>query len=375
MIITSLEVSISAHALLSNRMLTWRVFRSRMACSRAFCMTDLSATFDSSSATNSGSSCWSNSILRTCEWEIEGTNEWMKEGIRLHPPHLWMRDRENELVTKGRNQTPSSAPVNEGQREQMNEWGMDETNSILCICEWQRERMMVLWTVFLSMDFWSFNGFEVSNWLVRSCTQNFEMRRKMSICSIRFVNLDYVSGRLTNAVSHKRTSWLGKKCSVSKTKALIRSTGIIWETDLCKPWGHSRLHCWFRSFLKRLHQRLRPWHFDLSASPAANWTAEQHIFATSVWTCLQAETAENLLLCFIIPQTGLLVARRATYVVDGRFFGHFFWKVEETVRIHVNSRVAHMWLPCNLWKGGNSELQKTRKVWKTSNFYKGGGDH
>ena len=40
-----------------------------------------------------------------------------------------------------------------------------------------------------------------------------------------------------------------------------------------------------------------------------------------------------------------LVARRATYVVDGRFFGHFFWKVEGTVRIHVNSCVAHVWLP------------------------------
>ena len=41
----------------------------------------------------------------------------------------------------------------------------------------------------------------------------------------------------------------------------------------------------------------------------------------------------------------LLVARRATYVVDGRFFAHYFWKVEGTVRIHVNSRVAHVWLP------------------------------
>ena len=40
-----------------------------------------------------------------------------------------------------------------------------------------------------------------------------------------------------------------------------------------------------------------------------------------------------------------LVARRATYVVDGRFFGHFVWEVEETVRTHVNSRVAHLWLP------------------------------
>ena len=27
-------------------------------------------------------------------------------------------------------------------------------------------------------------------------------------------------------------------------------------------------------------------------------------------------------------------------MVDGRFFGHFFWKVKGTVRTHVNSRVA-----------------------------------
>ena len=48
----------------------------------------------------------------------------------------------------------------------------------------------------------------------------------------------------------------------------------------------------------------------------------------------------------------LLVARRATYVVDGRFFGHFFWKVEGTVHIHVNSCVAQVWLlytVINMW--------------------------
>ena len=51
----------------------------------------------------------------------------------------------------------------------------------------------------------------------------------------------------------------------------------------------------------------------------------------------------------------LLVARRATYVVDGRFFCHYFWKVEGTVRTHVNSRVAHVWLPytvINVQDGG-----------------------
>ena len=36
------------------------------------------------------------------------------------------------------------------------------------------------------------------------------------------------------------------------------------------------------------------------------------------------------------------MARRATYVVDGRFFGHFFWKVEgSSVHTH-ESRVAHV---------------------------------
>ena len=73
------------------------------------------------------------------------------------------------------------------------------------------------------------------------------------------------------------------------------------------------------------------------------------------------------------------MARRATYVVDGRFFGHFFWKLEGTVRTHVNSHVAHVWLPytvINVWGvGGNCEHRKTRKVCKTSIFNKGGGEH
>ena len=65
-------------------------------------------------------------------------------------------------------------------------------------------------------------------------------------------------------------------------------------------------------------------------------------------------------------------------MVDGRFFGHFFWKVEGTVRTHVNSRVAHVWLlytVINVKGGGNCEHRKTQKVWKTSNFYKGGREH
>ena len=66
----------------------------------------------------------------------------------------------------------------------------------------------------------------------------------------------------------------------------------------------------------------------------------------------------------------LLVARRATYVVDGRFFGHFFWKVEGTVRTHVNSRVAHVWLPymvINVQAGGGRETN-IGKLGKFGNF-------
>ena len=59
-------------------------------------------------------------------------------------------------------------------------------------------------------------------------------------------------------------------------------------------------------------------------------------------------------------------------MVDGRFFGHLFWKVEGTVRTHINSRVADVWLPYTVINvqdgGGDSELHKTRKVQKTSNF-------
>ena len=53
----------------------------------------------------------------------------------------------------------------------------------------------------------------------------------------------------------------------------------------------------------------------------------------------------------------LLMARRATYVVDGRFFAHFFWKVEGTVCIHINSRVAHVAI-LDLMSGSHLELLK-----------------
>ena len=49
---------------------------------------------------------------------------------------------------------------------------------------------------------------------------------------------------------------------------------------------------------------------------------------------------------------------RATYVVDGRFFAHFFWKVEGAVRIHVN----HVQLTCVTC---SSRLEGRPHVWLT----------
>ena len=68
-----------------------------------------------------------------------------------------------------------------------------------------------------------------------------------------------------------------------------------------------------------------------------------------------------------------LVARRATYVVDGRFFCHFFWKVEGTVCIHI-SHVQLPYMVINVhgnmqgWGGGmyrtleNSEILEIFKL-------------
>ena len=61
----------------------------------------------------------------------------------------------------------------------------------------------------------------------------------------------------------------------------------------------------------------------------------------------------------------LLVAHRATYVVDGQFFGHFFWKVEGTVHIHM----SHVQLPYtvinmhgNMQGGGGRTEPNIRKL-------------
>ena len=55
-------------------------------------------------------------------------------------------------------------------------------------------------------------------------------------------------------------------------------------------------------------------------------------------------------------------------MLDGRFFGQFFWKVEGTVCTHVNSHVAHVWLPytvINVYgRGGTANIGKLGKLGK-----------
>ena len=67
-------------------------------------------------------------------------------------------------------------------------------------------------------------------------------------------------------------------------------------------------------------------------------------------------------------------------MVDGRFFGHFFWKVEGTVCIHV----SHIQLPYmvinvhgNMQGGGRDRTEhcKTPKFRKSLNCNKGGRVH
>ena len=64
-------------------------------------------------------------------------------------------------------------------------------------------------------------------------------------------------------------------------------------------------------------------------------------------------------------------------MVDGRVFAHFFLKVEGTVRTHVNSHVAHVWLTYTVINvcGGGLQTSENLESSETSNFYKGGGEH
>ena len=65
----------------------------------------------------------------------------------------------------------------------------------------------------------------------------------------------------------------------------------------------------------------------------------------------------------VLPLSYLLVARRATYVVDGRFFGHFFWKVEGSSAHTRESRAAHVWqLTCTLQLYGGGKPSRVAHV-------------
>ena len=67
-----------------------------------------------------------------------------------------------------------------------------------------------------------------------------------------------------------------------------------------------------------------------------------------------------------------LVAHRATYVVDGRFFGHIFWKVEGNSAHTHESRAPHVWqLTCTVitiwWRRAltcGSRVAHAAEVWQ-----------
>ena len=51
-------------------------------------------------------------------------------------------------------------------------------------------------------------------------------------------------------------------------------------------------------------------------------------------------------------------------MVDGRFIAHIFWKLKGTVRIHVNSCVAHVWFLCRMVRGGGGSIPNFGKLGK-----------
>ena len=63
-------------------------------------------------------------------------------------------------------------------------------------------------------------------------------------------------------------------------------------------------------------------------------------------------------------------------MVDGRFFGHIFWKVEGTVRIHV-SHVPLPYIVINVQDGGGGiqNIGKLKKFGKLQNSFKGCREH
>ena len=63
---------------------------------------------------------------------------------------------------------------------------------------------------------------------------------------------------------------------------------------------------------------------------------------------------------------------RATFVVDGQFFGHLFWKVEGTVHIHM-SQVQLRYMVINVHgntQGGVGGLNQTSENMESSEIFK-----
>ena len=128
---------------------------------------------------------------------------------------------------------------------------------------------------------------------------------------------------------------------ISAVRAVFSSARVpiaqFLKTPLCgrvaiyTPWRRHALQKWGRPL-------------------SNNWQKQKQgvEIHSRIWQICQKCVSWKTILSLYILYQSLLVARRATYVVDGRFFGHYFWKVEGTVRIHVNSRVAHVWLPCTV---------------------------
>ena len=72
---------------------------------------------------------------------------------------------------------------------------------------------------------------------------------------------------------------------------------------------------------------------------------------------------------FVIQSRNWWLIELPVWLTDG-FFGHYFWNMEGTVSIHVNSRVAHVWLPytaINVQAGGGKqtlENSENLEIWK-----------
>ena len=82
--------------------------------------------------------------------------------------------------------------------------------------------------------------------------------------------------------------------------------------------------------------------------------------------CLSYKTSIRKFGVFLLSVSSL-VARRATYVVDGRIFGHFFWKVEGSSAHTRESRathVCHMQLTCGKLLYGGGEPSRVGHMWQ-----------